>query len=134
MFVAGLASVPLIGIARPGFCDDRMSRFRALSADLTGFPEDAIDPELARDLMHGLQATGDGAGLERLLSGVDGDDGLARRIAVAWFSGIHPTPEGSKVRTFRGALAWRSLEFTKPPGICSAEPGDWARQPIRTGT
>lgn len=135
-FIAGLASVSLIPIARPGISGGHEKRFRTLSARLTGFPEEAFDPVLARDMMHGLQATGDGAGLERLLSGKDqnaGDDDLARRIAVAWYSGIHPTAEGARVRTFRGALVWRSLDITKPPGDCSAEPGDWARQPVRRG-
>ena len=130
-FVASLASVPALGVIRPAGAADPLKRFRALSSRLTGFPENALDPALAGDLMDGLRAAGDGAGLERLLAGADGEHDLARRIAVAWYSGIHPTAKGAAVATFQDALVWRTLDFTKPPGDCSAEPDDWARPPVR---
>lgn len=132
-FVASLASVPVLGIIRSADAADPLNRFRALSARLTGFPEDALDPGLAADLMDGLRAVGNGTGLERLLSGRGSDDDLARRIAVAWYSGIHPSAKGAALATFGNALVWRALDFTKPPGDCSAEPGDWARPPVRQG-
>ena len=37
------------------------------------------------------------------------------------------------VAAFGDALVWRALDFTKPPGDCSAEPGDWARPAVRKG-
>ena len=123
---ANLASVPAPAT-------DSLKRFRVLSARLTGFPEDALDPALAGALLDGLQAAGDGAVVERLLSGTGDDDDLVRRIAVAWYSGIHPTADGAVVAAFGDALVWRALDFTKPPGDCSAEPGDWARPAVRKG-
>ena len=131
-FVANLASVPALGVVRSACAAEPLKRFRALSARLTGFPEDALDPALAGDLMDRLEAAGDGARLERLLSG-RGDDELARRIAVAWYSGIHPKADGAVVATFSEALVWRALDFTKPPGDCSAEPGDWALPAVHEG-
>ena len=130
--VASAASAPAPGAGRTAHAAESLKRFRALSARLTGFPEDALDPVLAGELMDRLQATGDGAGLERLLSGTgDGEDDLARRIVTAWYSGMHPTTDGVVVATFGEALVWRVLDFTKPPGDCSAEPGDWARPAVR---
>lgn len=132
-FAAALASVPAVGLAGPAVGDDRTERFRSLSARLTGFPEDAIDPDLARSLIDGLDATGDGAGVDRLLSGTGDDDELARRIAVAWYSGVHPTAEGPAARAFHDALVWPALGFAKPPGLCSAEPADWSESPAGAG-
>lgn len=129
--VANAASVPAPGAVRTAHAAESLKRFRVLSARLTGFPEDALDPALAGELMDRLQAAGDGAGLERLLSGTGGEDDLSRRIVTAWYSGIHPTPDGEIVATFGEALVWRVLDFTKPPGDCSAEPGDWAHPAIR---
>ena len=62
-FVASLVAIPALGVAEPAGAGDRESRFRALSARLTGFPEEAFDPVLARDLIDGLLAAGDGGGL-----------------------------------------------------------------------
>ncbi len=136
-FAVGCASILALGLAGgPAGSADRLARFRSLSARLTGFPEEAVDRELALGLMEGLAAAGDRAGLDRLLSGTGGDaEGeLARRIAVAWYSGIHPAAGGPAVRTFHDALVWRALDFTKPPGVCSAAPGDWSVPPARAET
>ena len=135
-FAAALASVPAVGLAGTARGGDRVERFRSLSARLTGFPEEAIDPGLALGMIDGLEAAGDGAGLDRLLSGTDGDeDGeLARRIAVAWYSGVHPAAGGPAVRTFHDALVWRALGYGEPPGLCSAEPAGWSEPPGGAGT
>lgn len=132
-FVASLASIPVLGVIPPAGAAEPLKRFRALLARPTGFPEDALDPGLAVDLMDGLRAAEDGTGLQRLLSKSGSDDNLARWIAVAWYSGIHPTAKGAALATFRNALVWQAMDFTKPPGECSAEPGDWARPPVRKG-
>ena len=169
-FSIRLAAVFAAGLARPAMGQDELAAFRSLSARLTGFTEMELDPELALDMIAGLRAAGDGAGLESLLldsatggdiaratrasplqagaqsaSGnvsdaspllagaqlVDGESGeLARRITVAWYSGIHPTAEGMSLRTYDDALVWRALEFTKPPGRCAARPGDWSEPPV----
>ena len=152
-FSIRLAAVFAAGLARPAMGQDELAAFRSLSARLTGFTEMELDPELALDMIAGLRAAGDGAGLESLLLDsatggdiaraarasplqagaqlVDGESGeLARRITVAWYSGIHPTAEGMSLRTYDDALVWRALEFTKPPGRCAARPGDWSEPPV----
>ena len=130
-FVAGFAAIPAFGWAWPGESEDDPARFRLLSARLTGFPEEALDPDLARGLMEALASTGDGPGVERLLAGTDrpADADLVRRIVAAWYSGIHPAVGGPTVPAAHDALVWRALDFTNPPGRCSAEPGDWGDRP-----
>lgn len=133
-FIAGFAAIPAFGCTWPGEGGDDLARFRSLSARLTGFPEEALDRDLALGLMEGLASTGDGPGVERLLSGTarDADADLLRRIVVAWYSGIHPAVGGPTVRAAHDALVWRALDFTNPPGRCSVEPGDWADPPVGT--
>ena len=82
-------------------------------------------------MMEGLRAAGEGPDLDILLqnAAADGNSELARRIAVAWYSGMHPTAAGLSLRTYHDALVWRALEFAKPPGRCSALPGDWSEPP-----
>lgn len=132
-FIAGLIALPAFRVAGPAAAADVVARFRALSAELTGFDTDDLDPALARVAIDGFRAAGDGPALERLLSGEPADGELARRIAAAWYSGIDPAAGGPAVRTFRGALVWRALGYAEPPGDCSAEPGDWARPPSPAG-
>ena len=135
-FVAAFAAIPAFGLACAREDDDDVARFRLLSARLTGFPEEALDRDLALGLMEGLRSTGDGPGVERLLSGTAGnaDSDLARRIVVAWYSGIYPAAGGPTVRAADDALVWRALDFTNPPGRCSVNPGDWSDPPVGTGT
>ena len=135
-FVAAFAAIPAFGLACAREDDDDVARFRLLSARLTGFPEEALDRDLALGLMEGLRSTGDGPGVERLLSGTarDADSDLVRRIVVAWYSGIYPAAGGPTVRAADDALVWRALDFTKPPGRCSVEPGDWSDPPVGAAT
>ena len=134
-FVAVFAGIPAFGSAWSREGDDDPARFRLLSARLTGFPEEALDHDLALVLMEGLASTGDGPGVERLLSGAarDADVDLVRRIVVAWYSGIYPAADGPTVRAAHDALVWRALDFTNPPGRCSVEPGDWGHPPVGAG-
>ena len=136
-FMAGLAAISAIGTTGRAGAQETLQRFRALSARLTGFPAETLDPALADGLIDAIVAAGDGAGLERLLSDAVLDtaeaDELARRIVVAWYSGIHPTAGTTSVRNYMQALVWRALDFTKPPGTCSVEPGDWSRPPSPAG-
>ncbi len=141
-FTLRLAGLLAAGMAGPTFGQDALRPFRSLSARLTGFAEDAIDPALALDMMENLQAAGSAAALDRLLE----DEGLAlalrdsgaadaaetelaRRIAVAWFSGMHPDAAGSPSPAYFNALAWRALDYTKPPGQCAAAPAEWSDPP-----
>lgn len=145
-FTIRLASLIAAGVAHPALGQDELLLFRSLSARLTGFSEDEIDPELALDMIDGLRAAGLGDALGALLAdggaeratrtsppqedGPTEDVELARRIAVAWYSGIHPNAGGESLQTFHDALVWRALEFAKPPGLCSASPTDWSEPPV----
>ena len=129
-FTIRLASLIAAGVAHPALGQDELQSFRALSARLTGFSEAEIDSELALDMMDGLRAAGLGDALESLLGdGPPGDDELARQIAVAWYSGMHPGAAGTSLRAYYDALVWRALDYTRPPGQCGAAPADWSEPP-----
>lgn len=129
-FTIRLASLIAAGVAHPALGQDELQSFRALSARLTGFSEAGIDSELALEMMDGLRAAGLGDALESLLAdGLPGNDELARQIAVAWYSGFHPDATGTSLRAYYDALVWRALDYTRPPGQCSAAPGDWSEPP-----
>lgn len=132
-FAIRLASLIAAGAANPALGQDELRSFRVLSARLTGFSEAEIDPELALGMVDGVRAAGLGSALESLLGNEpSGEDELARQIAVAWYSGMHPDGAGTSLRAYYDALVWRALEFTKPPGQCSATPGDWSEPPAGT--
>lgn len=130
-FIAGVWALPALGVGGWAGAYEALERFRALSSRLTGFPEEALDPALAGDLLDALRATGEGAGLDDMLEetadGIRG--GLAAQIIAAWYSGIHPTAKGPAARAFREALVWQALDFAHAPGLCSAQLNDWSRPP-----
>lgn len=147
-FTIRLASLIAAGVAHPALGQDELQSFRALSARLTGFSEAGIDPELALHMMDGLRAAGLGDALDGLLENGAGDGGrarrasplqeplqgnpaseLARQIAVAWYSGMHPGARGTSLRAYYDALVWRALDYTRPPGQFSAAPEDWSEPP-----
>lgn len=130
-FIAGVGALSALGVGGWVRAAGNRQPFLALSARLTGFPAEALDPAVADDLLDALRAVGDGEALERPLRNPDSgaQDALARRIIAAWYSGIHPTAAGPAVRTFGEALVWRALDFTTPPGYCAAAPEDWSRPP-----
>lgn len=134
-FIGGVWALPALGFGGWAGAGEALERFLALSARLTGFPAAALDPALAGDLLDALKAAGEGASLEDLLEGTanGAHDGIATQIIAAWYSGIHPTAEGSPGRVVREALVWRAMEFAQAPGYCSAEPDDWSRPPPRSG-
>ena len=170
ILLTGMAMLPALGLVPPGLTQsrDRLERFRHLSARLTGFPVEALDRSLARSLLQSLLAVGEGPALEQWLTSAQPNPALARRIIVAWYSGIHPIPqppaptasaqqgtptvqqgtptesiaqqgtptaqqgtptESTALRTYQDALVWQALHFTKPPGLCSSRPNDWALPP-----
>ena len=134
-FVGSFAAIPAFGLALLAQGRDEAASFRSLSARLTGLPEEDLDRELAFGLMEALKSTGDGPGLDRLLTGTgrDADADLAGRIVAAWYTGVHPTMGGPTVPAFQDALVWRALDFTKPPGRCT-RPGEWTAPPVVTAT
>ena len=131
-FAICLASLVAAGVAHPAPGQDELQSFLSLSARLTGFSEEEIDPELALGMMESLRAAGQGAELGDLLlnAAAPWENELARRIVVAWYSGLHPDAAGTSLRTYYDALVWRALEYTKPPGQCGAAPGDWSKPPV----
>ena len=54
---------------------------------------------------------------------------VAAKIVESWFTGIYDSPTGPRVATYTEALAWSSLEFTKPPSVCGGGVGYWAEAP-----
>lgn len=51
---------------------------------------------------------------------------LARSVTTMWYTGIYTDASGGEtVATYVDALAWKTLQFTKPKTICGY-PGFWA--------
>lgn len=134
-FIGGMWALPALGFGGWAGAGEALERFLALSARLTGFPAAALNPALAGDLLDALKAAGEGASLEDLLEGTanGASDGIAAQIIAAWYSGIHPTAEGTAARVVREALVWRAMEFAQAPGYCSADTNDWSRPPPGAG-
>jgi hypothetical protein len=107
-----------------------VEQFIALSEKLTGTK--ALDADIAKTLLGGFLATGNGAALATLVQ-EDADftsyTDLANAIVAAWFSGVYNTGSGQAVATFTEALLWDALDFTKPWAECGGETGYWAEAP-----
>jgi hypothetical protein len=122
--------------------------FMALSALLTGVPDlDAEHGRLylasltraeARQLAMvtaraGLHGAAPAATLEALVRTGALDTAAARRVTATivecWYTGVYASPSGPRVATYLGALAWTTLGFTKPPGVCGGGVGFWADAP-----
>ena len=111
--------------------------FRKLSADLTGFPIAALDPQSSAQLLQALVEVGRGEELKsRLQAPGSGFSGLETEIIAAWYSGVLPAPltramdaPGEGRLLTQGALIWAALGFAGPPGVCGA-PQDWSKPPL----
>jgi len=141
------ASVGLTAASEAG----AVATFLALSALLTGVP--ALDPGLGSLYLAYLQATSasdlialyEQAGFTSATppatlqaieaAGIFADEAmqqLADQIIALWYTGKYQDAQGNDiVVTFVDALAWKILDFTKPPTICGS-PGFWAFQPALT--
>ena len=128
----------------------RLEQFLLLSAILTGFNN--LDPQLGRVYLQSLASSSEfevslpelyaEAGLDEGATAValtdleaagifeqEGTQKLADKIIELWYTGTYTNAEGeTAVATYVDALAWKSLDFTKPPTICG-EPYFWAHQP-----
>ena len=97
--------------------------FLRLSAELTGFPVDALNQEFARNLLEALTSSSSGRtpAVDALLRGEDVPDraSLEADIVSAWYSGMVPGETVPVVATIRDALIWRVLGFATPPGACA---------------
>jgi hypothetical protein len=106
-----------------------VDRFLDLSSRLTGAPLDALDRDAAGSLLAAFQAAGRARDLAALAADPAGDPALATDVVSAWYSGLYDTRAGTAVATYNGALVWRALAFTKPPGNCGGETGYWSQPP-----
>ncbi len=131
VLLAGAATAAALGV--PGALAQSpaapsVAEFLALSEKLTGTA--SLDPAVAKTLLDGLVATGQGAPLAELvrLGGATtaADTRLENTIIGAWYSGLYATDKGQGVASFKGALVWSALTFTKPWGLCGGDTGYWA--------
>jgi len=99
----GIFLLPLLASAQ----DSETEAFLKLSAELTGFPREQLDPQLARLYLSSLREVEPGTPEER-----------QRRITEMWYTGLRGTYTGSERCAYEGALAWKSLIPTRPPGYC----------------
>jgi Membrane bound FAD containing D-sorbitol dehydrogenase len=106
-------------------------QFLALSQNLT--QASSLDPGIAKTLLGGFLATGNGAALAELVadpgSGTGKNALLTNAIVGAWYSGVYNTAAGPAVATFDQALLWNALTYTKPFGECGGDTGYWSAAP-----
>ena len=103
------------------------AQFLALSQKLTQAA--GLDESVAKTLLGGFLATGNGPALAQLAAASDEQGPLADAIVAAWYSGVYDTGKGEAVASFDQALVWNVLAFTKPFGFCGGETGYWADPP-----
>ena len=124
---AGVAGFPEALFAQSGVTVDQ---FLALSEKLTEVTP--LDADVAKTLLGGFLATGQGPALSELVS-EDKDftsyTELANAIVAAWYSGLYDTGKGQAVSDFTGALVWNALTFTKPWAECGGQTGYWGDAP-----
>ncbi len=106
-------------------------QFLALSQNLT--QASSLDPGIAKTLLGGFLATGNGVALAELVadpvSGTGKNALLPNAIVGAWYSGVYNTAAGPAVATFDQALLWNALTYTKPFGECGGDTGYWSAAP-----
>lgn len=127
-----------------------LEKFLMLSAVLTGIPN--LNPEQGRIYLRSLASSSDfnvsltdlyeqanlaNVGAASSLTALEeagifaqeGTKKLADKIIEYWYTGTYTNAEGeTAVATYADALAWKVLDFTKPPTICGA-PYFWAERP-----
>jgi len=107
-----------------------VDQFLGLSEQLT--EAKGLDPGVAKTLLGGFLATGNGAALAEMVADEKtfaSHTELANAIVAAWYSGIYDTGKGQAVADFTGALLWTALDFTKPWAECGGDTGYWAEAP-----
>jgi hypothetical protein len=104
-----------------------LDQFIALSEWLTRTPN--LDADIAKTLLGGFLATGNGPALVQLARKQDEHGAVANAVVAAWYSGIYDTGKGKAVATADQALMWNGLTFTKPPAVCGGNTGYWANPP-----
>lgn len=128
---AAIMAAGTSGFPRDLYADATVTveQFLALSQQLTN--ASGLDPAVAKTLLGGFLATGNGPALAALIAGPGRDGPLADAIVAAWYSGIYDSGPGKQaVATFTDAVLWNALSFTKPPGWCGGSTGYWAQAPV----
>jgi hypothetical protein len=127
---AAIAAAGTSGFPRELYADTAVTveQFLALSQKLTN--ASGLDAGVAKTLLGGFLAAGNGPALAALIAGGRQDGPLANAIVAAWYSGIYDSAAGKQaVAMFTDALLWNALTFTKPPGFCGEATGYWAKAP-----
>lgn len=124
---AGIGGFPAVLYAQAAVTVDQ---FVTLSETLTATK--SLDADVAKTLLGGFLATGNGAALAEMVAEektFTSHTELANAIVAAWYSGVYDTGKGQAVADFTGALLWNALDFTKPFAECGGETGYWAEAP-----
>ncbi len=100
--------------------------FLELSRQLTGKSD--LGERMADRMLAAFDSAGRGQDVAALIDGADAHD-LANDIVAAWYSGLSPDPDSSRVLSYRDALMWRALDYTKPMAVCGGAMGYWADPP-----
>jgi len=127
---AAVALAGTSGFPRALYADTTVTveQFLALSQKLTNIS--GLDPAIAKTLLGGFLATGNGPALAQVIAGAGQDGPLANAIVAAWYSGVYDSGAGRQaVATYTDALLWNALSFTKPLGWCGGSTGYWAKAP-----
>jgi hypothetical protein len=127
---AAISAAGTSGFPRELYADTTVTveRFLALSQTLTS--ASGLDAGVAKTLLGGFLAAGNGPALAALIAGGDRAGPLANAIVAAWYSGLYDSGTGKQaVAMFTDALLWNALAFTKPPGFCGGATGYWAQAP-----
>jgi hypothetical protein len=94
---------------------------------LTGATVAALDTTIADELLNGFISLGRGRDLAVLAADPGTSAGaVANDIVAAWYSGSYRLRAGATAFGLTGALLWKALDFTKPPGVCGGATGYWA--------
>lgn len=127
---AAIAAAGTSGFPPELYADSNVTveQFLALSQKLTN--ASGLDAAVAKTLLGGFLATGNGPALAALVAGQGQDGPLTNAIVAAWYSGLYDSAAGKQaVAMFTDALLWNALTFTKPPGWCGGETGYWSQVP-----
>lgn len=127
-----LVTVGFVGMSEFAVSDplSELTRFLKVSSDLCGFQLSELDPRRAELYLRELKRV-EPELLNRLLTCPNlGEiqerelEELSFRIAEFWYSGLHNSDIGAQRVAYRDALAWRAIDFARPPSYCGS---NWGR-------
>lgn len=133
--VLGLSASGLLarapGIRQAAAEEVDLESFLVLSRSLTGHGD--LDPHVGAIYLNALLQSPDKAAELKTLLAAPADDGaaseLAAEIVTQWYTGIYESGGTQITAAYQGALMWRAMSFTPPPGDCQGAFGFWSRPP-----